>query len=210
MAAFEQRFHTKERLLQGSFYFSEWFPDLSHRLLCWGVLFLLRTAWDTLSSTCYVGPAGVHAKIVSRLTTGDLLTWKSSGKALSPLWQHSKRTMTCICHLARGRKACFILCEAIVLVLHIYKDGESCGLGSLWQEICKFIAHGEKGFGGGLGVSHYPQHSWGKKRRTWTKASSTLRYLLHTGRKVEGSCMCFQKEALALLFWPKMHWRAAR
>lgn len=32
-------------------------------------------------------------------------------------------------------------------VLCVYKDGEGCGLGRLWQEICKFTAHREKGFG---------------------------------------------------------------
>lgn len=71
VATFKKIFHTKDWLLKGTFNFSEWFPDLSHQLLCWGVRFPLRTAWEVLSSACYVGPAGAHAKIVSGLTTGD-------------------------------------------------------------------------------------------------------------------------------------------
>lgn len=62
-----------------------------------------------------------------------------------------------------------------MLVLHVYKDGEGCGLGSLWQEICKLVVHGKKGIGGGLGVSHCPRHSWRKKPRTQAKASSHSR-----------------------------------
>lgn len=91
-----------------------------------------------LLSSSYI----LHAKTVFRLMRGDFWTWMNSGKALIPLWQHSKRTMTCICHLLKSRKAWFILWEAIVFILHVYKDEEGCGLGSLWQEICKFVAHG--------------------------------------------------------------------
>lgn len=56
-------------------------------------------------------------------------------------------------------------------VLPVYEDGEGCGLGTLWQEICKFTAHREKGFGAELGVSHCSRHSWRERPRNQAKAS---------------------------------------
>lgn len=89
-------------------------------------------------------------------------------------------------------------------VLHVYKDGEGCGLGRLWQEICKFTAHREKGFGAVLGVSHCSRHSWRKRPRNPGKSQLAIKDLVCAGRRVKGSCLEFQKAALALLTEPGM------
>ena len=60
-----------------------------------------------------------------------------------------------------------------MLILHVYKDGKGCGLGSLWQEICKFIAHGEKGFGRGLGCPTAPHAAGGRSQEPRQKPAHT-------------------------------------
>lgn len=88
-------------------------------------------------------------------------------------------------------------------VLHVYKDGEGSGLGRLWQEICKFTAHGKKGFGvGGVPLLQAQLEEEAKKPG---KSQLAVKDLVCVGRRVKGSCLEFQKAALALLLWPDTH-----
>lgn len=87
-------------------------------------------------------------------------------------------------------------------VLPVYKDGEGCGLGTLWQEICKFTAHREKGFGAELGMSHWSRHNWRERgQETRQKPACNQGPGACWKRGVKGSCLGCQKEILALLLW---------
>lgn len=79
-------------------------------------------------------------------------------------------------------------------VLHVYKDGESSGLGTLWQEICKFTAQA-----GDVPLLQAQLEGEAKKPG---KSQLVIKDLVSAGRRVKGSCLGCQKEVLALFLWP--------
>jgi len=61
-----------------------------------------------------------------------------------------------------------------------------------------------------VGCVLLPRAQLEEEAKNLGKNQVALKDLVHAGRRVEGSCMGFQKELLALVLWPQMHWRAAR